>query len=45
VIFIEAHGFDFAAPFSLPAAQLLVQQGYALRDKIGENLLFQSVTG
>ncbi len=43
LILMECVGFDFAAPFALPAVAYLTGQGYRLDSKLGDNLVFERV--
>lgn len=40
VLFVEIVGFDFAAPLASPSVKFILDRGYTLLDKIGDNLLF-----
>ena len=40
LILVECVGFDFAAPFALPAVKFLVDQGYRLQAVLNDNLVF-----
>lgn len=43
LILMECVGFDFTAPFAIPAVAYLVEQGYKLDSKLGDNLVFERV--